>query len=277
MPIPRTARAFISDQAPAVVLVSPLVEFGSAQSDYIRAAELAGVPSVLLVASGDDLTSKGAIRDVPTVTVTSDETQVDEAVRLHGLPHERVVAVGTESFNGLHAPAAPGAVEAIERAAAADVVTRRQGRLLRPLLLLLTPLLAIVLPLLRPRATVRTVIRTSRRLGPRVRKQTKSLTRAVNRRRAQRRKAGAEAAKQEKRAQAEAARTQKLARAEEKDQAKADAEAAEKEKLARAKAKEKAKRQAELAKGPTLEQDAAAKEEEGPPGDETEETEKTRR
>src|SRR5207302_11411246 len=134
------------------------------QGDYIRTAEAARIPSVLVVASGGDLASKGAIRDVPTLTAVWDESQVDEAVRLHGLPPERVVPVGTARSNGHEIPAGPGVLQVIERTAATEVVDRQEGRLLRPLLRLLTPLLLAALPLLRPRATARAVIRTTRRL-----------------------------------------------------------------------------------------------------------------
>lgn len=235
MPIPRAVRSFVAEATPDVVVVSPLVEFGSAQGDYIRTAEAAGIPSVVVVEGGDDLTSKGGIRDVATLTLVRNETEADEAVRLHDLPRERIAVVGAESSNGHHAPAASAAVEAIERAAPTEVVRRREGRFLRPVLWLLTPLLAIVLPLVRPRATARAVIKAVRRLAGRIRKRVKTLRRNMKHRRAERRKAGAEAAKQEKLARAEAAKQQKLARAEAKGQGKARAEAARREKLARTK------------------------------------------
>ena len=198
MPIARAVRSFVADEAPDVVVVSPLVEFGSAQGDYIRTAEAAGIPSVVIVEGGDDLTSKGGIRDVATVTLVRNEPQADEAVRLHGLPRERIAVVGAESSNGLHASATSGAVEAIARAESTEVARRREGRFLRPVLWLLTPLMALVLPLLRPRATARTVIKAVRRLPGRIRKRAKTLRRNMKRRRAERRKAGAEAARQQK-------------------------------------------------------------------------------
>ena len=44
MPIPRSVRSFVDDQAPDVVVVSPLAEFGSEQCDYLRAAQAARNP-----------------------------------------------------------------------------------------------------------------------------------------------------------------------------------------------------------------------------------------
>jgi hypothetical protein len=214
MPIPRSVRSFVKDQAPDVVVVSPLVEYGSAQGDYIRAAEAEGIPSVLVVAGGDELTSKGGIRDVPTLTLVHDDAQAEQATRLHGLPRERLLVVGAESSNGREVPEASGAVEAIERAASTEVVRRLEGRFLRPLLWLLTPLLVILLPFVRPVATARSVGKAVGRLPARVRRAAKTR----RHKRAERQKASARAAKEQKAAQAEAIREQKAARAKAKGQ-----------------------------------------------------------
>ena len=99
MPIPRDLKALVETRAPDVVLVSPLVELGSSQGDYIRVAKAAGIPTVLPVASWDNLTSKGIIRDIPTFTVVWNGSQVEEAVSLHGIPRERVFAVGAHTWD----------------------------------------------------------------------------------------------------------------------------------------------------------------------------------
>jgi hypothetical protein len=215
MPIPGSVRSFIKEQAPRVVVVSPLAESGSAQGDYIRAAEAAGIPSVVVMGGEDDLTSKGGIRDVPTLMLVHDDGQADQAVRLHGLPQERLVVVGAESSDGRDAPEASNSVEAVERAATTEVVRRPEGRILRPVLWLLTPLLAILLPLVRPVATARAVSKAVRRLPARMRKAAKTR----RRKRAEKRKAAAAAAKEQKAAQAAAKREQKAARARAKGQA----------------------------------------------------------
>jgi hypothetical protein len=216
MPIPRSLRTFVTEHDPDVVMVSPLVEFGSAQGDYVRVAEAARIPSVLVVAAEDDLSSKGAIRDVPTLTLTWNEAQKDEAVRLHGLPAERVVAADPVPAGELDPATAPDAVAAIERAAPSEVVRTRKGLILRPLLWLLTPLLAILMPLMRPRATARAVVKALRRLPKRVRTWRRNMSRRrelkAAERRAQQKQAKALAAKQAK-AKAQAAKEGERARA----------------------------------------------------------------
>ena len=99
LPVPQNVREFIAERAADVVLVSPLVGLGSSQGDYLRAAAQLGVPSVLAVASWDNLTNKGRLRDRPSLTVVWNEAQRDEAVRLHGLDPSSVAAVGAHTWD----------------------------------------------------------------------------------------------------------------------------------------------------------------------------------
>jgi hypothetical protein len=99
LPVSHELRAFIHAHQPDVVLVSPLVGLGSPQGDYVRAAEADRIPTVLPVASWDNLTNKGVIRETPTRTIVWNDRQVDEAVRLHRLPRDKVVAVGAHTWD----------------------------------------------------------------------------------------------------------------------------------------------------------------------------------
>jgi hypothetical protein len=81
------------------VLVTPLVGLGSRQGDYIREARRRGIPSALLVASWDNLTNKGIVRDRPDLTVVWNDDQVRECVELHGLDRDSVEAVGAHTYD----------------------------------------------------------------------------------------------------------------------------------------------------------------------------------
>jgi hypothetical protein len=59
IPTPAAIEAFIRGAQPDLVLVTPLVELGSQQVDYVKAARRLGVRSAHCVASWDNLTSKG--------------------------------------------------------------------------------------------------------------------------------------------------------------------------------------------------------------------------
>jgi FkbM family methyltransferase len=84
---------------PDVLAVTPLVEPGSPQSDYVRSARALGVRTVYCVASWDNLTNKGLIHDpLDCVTVWNDAMK-DEAIRLHGIAASRVVVTGAAAFD----------------------------------------------------------------------------------------------------------------------------------------------------------------------------------
>lgn len=84
---------------PDAVLVSPVVDFGSSQVEYVKSARGLGIPSAVCVASWDNLTGKGLIRVVPNRVFVWNETQHREAVYLHGIPAESVVATGSPKFD----------------------------------------------------------------------------------------------------------------------------------------------------------------------------------
>jgi hypothetical protein len=98
LPLDPAALVFVRDQRPDLVVVSPL--FGSvAQLEILRAARALGVPTCLTVASWDNLTNKGLIREVPGTVVVWNEAQLTEAVELHGVPAERVRVSGAQNFD----------------------------------------------------------------------------------------------------------------------------------------------------------------------------------
>jgi len=99
MPVSEQSLAMIRDFEPDIVVVSPLIETGSPQGDHLRAADRLGIPTALVVASWDNLTTKGVIRDVPDLTVVWNQDQVEEAIELHGVPAENVVATGAHSHD----------------------------------------------------------------------------------------------------------------------------------------------------------------------------------
>ena len=91
--------SFVRDQRPDLVVVTPLVEPGSPQSVYIRAAQSLGIRTALCVYSWDNLTNKGLIHDrLDAVTVWNDAMKA-EAVSLHGVPADRVVVTGAAAYD----------------------------------------------------------------------------------------------------------------------------------------------------------------------------------
>ncbi len=99
IPPNRAIEAFVREQRPDLVLVTPLIELGSQQVDYVKCARRLGVRSALCVASWDNLTSKGLIRVVPDHVLVWNEAQKREAVELHGVAPEQVTTTGAHLFD----------------------------------------------------------------------------------------------------------------------------------------------------------------------------------
>ena len=99
IPLSADVTAFLREQAPDAMLVTPLVEPASIQVDYIKSARALGIPTALCVASWDNLTNKGAIRVPPDRVFVWNAAQVEEAVRLHGVNRDRVAMTGAQMFD----------------------------------------------------------------------------------------------------------------------------------------------------------------------------------
>ena len=99
LPLSRGARDLLRAWRPDALLVTPLVELGEPQTDFVRAAKALGVPTALCVASWDNLTNKGSIPEVPELVTVWNEAQRREAAELHGVLADRVVATGAQSYD----------------------------------------------------------------------------------------------------------------------------------------------------------------------------------
>ena len=99
VPPPKSIVEFVHEHRPDAVLVTPLVDLGSQQIDYVRAARLLGIASCLPVWSWDHLTSKAYLRDRPERVLVWNETQRREAVDVHGVPDDKVIVTGAQCFD----------------------------------------------------------------------------------------------------------------------------------------------------------------------------------
>lgn len=99
VPRPQAVEVFVETHRPDILLVTPLIELGSPQLDYVRAARRLGIRSALCVWSWDHLSSKALIREHPDDLIVWNEMQRDEAVRFHGVPPDRVRVTGAQCFD----------------------------------------------------------------------------------------------------------------------------------------------------------------------------------
>jgi hypothetical protein len=99
LPVSERIVTLLERERPDALLVSPLLKRGSPQVPYLRAARRLGIPSALCVASWDNLTSTGVIHEIPDLVTVWNETQREEAVRLHGVPPHRIAVTGAPRFD----------------------------------------------------------------------------------------------------------------------------------------------------------------------------------
>lgn len=99
IPSDATIEAFLQAERPDAVLVTPLINFGSYQADYVKSARALGIPVGFPVFSWDNLTNKGLIHVVPDRVFVWNNRQRIEAVKLHRVPVEQVVITGAPRFD----------------------------------------------------------------------------------------------------------------------------------------------------------------------------------
>ena len=84
---------------PDLVLLTPLLYFGSHQVDYARCARQRGIPSAVGIGSWDHLTTKGLLHEIPDRVLVWNEAQKGEAVALHGVAPEQVTVTGAQAYD----------------------------------------------------------------------------------------------------------------------------------------------------------------------------------
>src|SRR5688500_1212446 len=99
LPIDRWIKDTIASQKPDVVLITPLVDLGSDQVEYVKASKALGIRSALCVHSWDNLTNKGLIRVVPDRVFVWNEAQKREAVAMHRVKGENVRVTGAPVYD----------------------------------------------------------------------------------------------------------------------------------------------------------------------------------
>jgi hypothetical protein len=82
----------------ALLIVSRCL-LGGPEPDVIKAARRLGIPSVMLVWSWDNLSSKAVQNEHPERLLVWNELQAREAVELHGMRAEQVTVVGAANFD----------------------------------------------------------------------------------------------------------------------------------------------------------------------------------
>ena len=103
IPSERYYELFIRSHAPDVVLITPLIDFGSYQTDYVKSAHAIGIPIAFLPFSWDNLTNRGLVRIAPDRVLVWNDHQKQEAVTYHDVPADDIVVTGAPRFDDFFA------------------------------------------------------------------------------------------------------------------------------------------------------------------------------
>jgi hypothetical protein len=95
----KTFHAYLEQQRPDIVVLSPLVILKTTQLEQARAALELGIRNVFAVASWDHLSSKGELTFAPQRAIVWNEVQKREMVELHKIDPARVVVTGSQVFD----------------------------------------------------------------------------------------------------------------------------------------------------------------------------------
>lgn len=90
---------FLKDEAPDVMIVSPLIDLDARLWDCLKSGLALGIPSIYAVHSWDNLSSKSRLLYLPHRMLVWNQVQIDEAARYHGVPRDLVRATGAQVFD----------------------------------------------------------------------------------------------------------------------------------------------------------------------------------
>ena len=106
LPAPQYARTLIAEEHPDGVAVVGIV-WKPGLVDVLKAGAQAGVPTASWVQSWDNLTNKGLLHFAPDRVFVWNEFQRRELERYHGIPAERGVVTGAQTFDHWFSDEAP--------------------------------------------------------------------------------------------------------------------------------------------------------------------------
>ncbi len=98
-PPDRAITRLLSEKKPDVVFASPFILRDSEELEYVKAANALNIPTIVAVASWDNLTTKGTFQLLPKVTLVWNEALAREVVELHEVPDDTVCVTGSPTFD----------------------------------------------------------------------------------------------------------------------------------------------------------------------------------
>ena len=90
---------WLNAERPDVVVSSPYIMPRTSEIEYIQAARALEIPTIAIVLSWDNLTTKGTFHIIPDAVMVWNNTLVKEATVLHDVPRENIFITGAPVFD----------------------------------------------------------------------------------------------------------------------------------------------------------------------------------
>jgi len=83
-----------------VVIVTNLI-WNAPEFEYLKASISLGIPTVAMIASWDNLNTKGTLNLIPDAIILWNQALAEDAMILHHFPREKIVSTGAQTFDYL--------------------------------------------------------------------------------------------------------------------------------------------------------------------------------
>jgi hypothetical protein len=90
---------WLEDHRPDVVVASPYIVPRTGEIEYIQAARALDIPTMAIVLSWDNLTTKGTFHIIPDAVLVWNDVLVNEAADFHDVPHDKLLVTGAPVFD----------------------------------------------------------------------------------------------------------------------------------------------------------------------------------
>jgi hypothetical protein len=99
IPCDPAIKRWLEVKRPDLVVASPFIFPESQELEYVKAAEALKIPTVVVVLSWDNLTSKGTFHIIPDLTLVWNNVLAKEAMTLHDVPKDKIFVTGAPPFD----------------------------------------------------------------------------------------------------------------------------------------------------------------------------------
>lgn len=91
--------SWLEAQRPDVVVASPYIVPRTGEIEYVQAAQAYDIPTVVIVLSWDNLTTKGTFHNIPDAILVWNDVLVKEATAFHDVPRDKLLITGAPVFD----------------------------------------------------------------------------------------------------------------------------------------------------------------------------------